>query len=65
MMDRTNLDIISQLIASMADSLLRLEKANKQSDIKDIELAKKEMKKLKGKQVMEFTITSRCARYEL
>jgi len=33
--------------------------------VKNVELAKKEMKKLKGKQVMEFTITSRCVRYEL
>ena len=33
--------------------------------LKNVELAKKEMKKLKGKQVMEFAITSRCARYEL
>jgi len=33
--------------------------------VQNVELAKKEMKKLKGKQVMEFTITSRCARYEL
>lgn len=33
--------------------------------VKDVELSKKEMKPLKGKQVMEFIITSRCMRYEL
>jgi Tfp pilus assembly PilM family ATPase len=33
--------------------------------VQNVELAKKETKALKGKQVMEFTITSRCARYEL
>ncbi len=33
--------------------------------VQNVELAKKEMKTLKGRQVMEFTITSRCTRYEL
>jgi len=33
--------------------------------VQDVELTNKEMKTLKGKQVMEFTITSRCVRYEI
>lgn len=33
--------------------------------VQNVELANKEMKTLKGKQVMEFTITSRCVRYEI
>jgi len=33
--------------------------------VQNVELAGKEMKTLKGKQVMEFTITSRCMRYEI
>lgn len=33
--------------------------------VQNVELAGKEMKTLKGKQVIEFTITSRCMRYEI
>ncbi|OPY79705.1 MAG: Competence protein A [Syntrophorhabdus sp. PtaU1.Bin058] len=33
--------------------------------VQNVELVGKEMKTLKGKQVMEFTITSRCMRYEI